>query len=292
LIPRNPASREVPAGARADAAAAGAIPSRLDGRLGAGGLQGDDMRLQGKVAIVTGAASGFGAEIARQYAKEGAKVALADINEAGAKDVAGLFGAAAIAVKCDVTQRADIDALVAATLKAFGGRLDIVVNNAGWSHKNGPLLDVDEAQFDKVYAINVKSIFHMTHAVVPILRKQRSGVIVNIGSTAGIRPRPGLTWYNSTKGAVNLMSKSLAVELASDNIRVNVICPVMGATGLLEQFMGMPDTPENRKKFLATIPLGRLSTPLDIARAAVYLASDDAEFITGVEFPVDGGRTV
>ena len=250
------------------------------------------MRLQGKVAIVTGAASGFGAEIARQYAKEGAKVALADINEAGAKDVAGPFGASAIAVKCDVTQRADIDALVAATLKAFGGRLDIVVNNAGWSHKNGPLLDVDEAQFDKVYAINVKSIFHMTHAVVPILRKQRSGVIVNIGSTAGIRPRPGLTWYNSTKGAVNLMSKSLAVELAPDGIRVNVICPVMSATGLLEQFMGMPDTPENRKKFLATIPLGRLSTPLDIARAAVYLASDDAEFITGVEFPVDGGRTV
>lgn len=250
------------------------------------------MRLQDKVAIVTGAASGFGAEIARQYAREGARVAVADINEAGAKDVAGGIGAAAIAVKCDVTRRADIDALVAATLKAFGGRLDIVVNNAGWSHRNGPLLDVDEAQFDKVYAVNVKSIFHMTHAVVPILRKQRSGVIVNIGSTAGIRPRPGLTWYNSTKGAVNLMSKSLAVELAPDHIRVNVICPVMGVTGLLEQFMGMPDTPENRKKFLATIPLGRLSTPLDIARAAVFLASDDAEFITGVELPVDGGRTV
>jgi 3-oxoacyl-[acyl-carrier protein] reductase len=250
------------------------------------------MRLKDKIAIVTGAASGFGAEIARQYAKEGAKVAVADINAAGAKDVAGSLGASAIAVTCDVTQRADIDALVAATLKAFGGNLDIVVNNAGWSHKNGPLLDVDEAQFDKVYAINVKSIFHMTHAVVPILRKQKSGVILNIGSTAGLRPRPGLTWYNSTKGAVNLMSKSLAVELAPDNIRVNAICPVMGATGLIEQFMGMPDTPENRKKFLATIPLGRLSTPLDIARAAVYLASDEAEFITGVEFPVDGGRTV
>jgi 3-oxoacyl-[acyl-carrier protein] reductase len=250
------------------------------------------MRLQDKVAIVTGAASGFGAEIARQYVKEGAKVALADINEAGAKDVAGPLGANALAVKCDVTQRADIDALVAATLKAFGGKLDIVVNNAGWSHKNGPLLDVDEAQFDKVYAINVKSIFHMIHATVPILRKQKSGVIINVGSTAGIRPRPGLTWYNSTKGAVNLMSKSLAVELAPDNIRVNVICPVMGVTGLLEQFMGMPDTPENRKKFLATIPLGRLSTPLDIAKAAVFLASSDAEFITGVEFPVDGGRTV
>ena len=149
------------------------------------------MRLQGKVAIVTGAASGFGAEIARQFAKEGAKVALADINEAGAKDVAGPLGASGLPVKCDVTRRADIDALVAATLKAFDGRLDIVVNNAGWSHKNGPLLDVDEAAFDKVYAINVKSIFHMTHAVVPILRRQKSGVILNVGSTAGIRPRPG-----------------------------------------------------------------------------------------------------
>jgi 3-oxoacyl-[acyl-carrier protein] reductase len=250
------------------------------------------MRLKDKVAIVTGAASGFGAEIARQYALEGAKVAVADINEAGAKDVAGGIGKAAIAVKCDVTNRADIDALVAATVKFGGGKLDIVVNNAGWTHKNGPLLDVDEAQFDKVYAINVKSIFHMIHATVPVMRKQKSGVIVNVGSTAGIRPRPGLTWYNSSKGAVNLMSKSLAVELAPDNIRVNVICPVMGVTGLLEQFMGMPDTPENRKKFLATIPLGRLSTPLDIAKAAVFLASSDAEFITGVEFPVDGGRTV
>lgn len=249
------------------------------------------MRLNNKVAIVTGAASGFGAEIARQYVAEGARVAVADINAAGARDVAASLGGHALAVTCDVTQRADIDALVAATVQAFGG-LDIVVNNAGWTHKNQPLLDVDEATFDKVYDINVKSIFHMVHAVVPRLRAQKSGVILNVGSTAGIRPRPGLTWYNSSKGAVNLMSKSLAVELGPDNIRVNAICPVMGVTGLLEAFMGMPDTPENRQKFLATIPLGRLSTPLDIARAAVFLASDDAQFITGVEFPVDGGRTV
>jgi 3-oxoacyl-[acyl-carrier protein] reductase len=249
-------------------------------------------RLQGKVAIVTGAASGFGAEIARQFVAQGACVALADINEAGAREVAAPLGDQALAVKCDVTSRADIDALVAVTLKAFGGRLDIVVNNAGWTHRNGPLLDVDEATFDKVYDINVKSIFHMMHAAVPVLRAQKSGVVLNIGSTAGLRPRPGLTWYNSSKGAVNLMSKSLAVELAPDNIRVNVICPVMGATGLLESFMGMPDTPENRSRFIATIPLGRLSQPIDIARAAVYLASDEAEFITGVEFPVDGGRTV
>jgi 3-oxoacyl-[acyl-carrier protein] reductase len=250
------------------------------------------MRLQDKVTIVTGAASGFGEGIARLYAAEGAKVAVADINAEGAAKVAASIGAAAMAVPCDVTQAADINRLVAATREAFGGRIDVVVNNAGWTHKNGPLLSVDEATFDKVYAINVKSIFHMVHAVVPLMRAQKGGCILNVGSTAGMRPRPGLTWYNSSKGAVNLMSKSLAVELGPDNIRVNAICPVMGVTGLLEQFMGMPDTPENRQKFLATIPLGRLSTPLDIARAALYLASDDAEFITGVEFPVDGGRTV
>ena len=249
------------------------------------------MRLKDKVAIVTGAASGFGAEIARQYIAEGARVAVADINEAGAKAVADALGANAIAVTCDVTKRADIDALVAKTVGKFG-RLDIVINNAGWTHKNQPLLDVDEATFDRVYDINVKSIFHMVHAVVPLMRKQKSGVILNIGSTAGIRPRSGLTWYNSSKGAVNLMSKSLAVELGPDNIRVNAICPVMGATALLESFMGVPDTPENRKRFIATIPLGRLSEPKDIARAAVFLGSDDAEFISGVEFPVDGARTV
>ena len=249
------------------------------------------MRLKDKVAIVTGAASGFGAEIARQYVAHGAKVAVADINAAGAKAIAAELGDNAIAVTCDVTQRIDIDALVAVTVARWG-QLDIVVNNAGWTHRNGPLLDVDEATFDKVYAINVKSIFHMVHAVVPLMRKAHKGVILNVGSTAGMRPRPGLTWYNGSKGAVNLMSKSLAVELGADNIRVNAICPVMGATGLLESFMGMPDTPENRKKFIGTIPLGRLSTPLDIAKAAVFLASDDAEFITGVEFPVDGGRTV
>jgi 3-oxoacyl-[acyl-carrier protein] reductase len=249
------------------------------------------MRLKDKVAIVTGAASGFGAEIARHYVLNGAKVVVADINEAGAQTVAAALGANAIAVACDVTQRAQIDALVAQTLKAFG-RVDIVVNNAGWTHRNQPMLDVDEATFDRVYAINVKSIFHMAHAVVPVMRSQGGGVILNIGSVAGIRPRPGLTWYNSSKGAVNLMSKSMAVELGPDRIRVNAICPVMGATALLESFMGVADTPENRKKFIATIPLGRLAEPADIARAAVYLGSDDAEFITGVEFPVDGGRTI
>ena len=249
------------------------------------------MKLQDQVAIVTGAASGFGAEIARQYIAEGASVALADVNADGVRAVAASLGERALPFTCDVTSRADIDALVAATVARFG-RVDIVVNNAGWTHRNQPLLDVDEATFDKVYAVNVKSIFHMVHAVVPLMRARRHGVILNVGSTAGMRPRPGLTWYNSSKGAVNLMSKSLAVELGADNIRVNAICPVMGETGLLEAFMGMPDTPENHKKFIATIPLGRLSTPWDIARAAVFLASEDAAFISGVEFPVDGARTV
>jgi 3-oxoacyl-[acyl-carrier protein] reductase len=248
-------------------------------------------RLNNQVAIVTGAASGFGAEIARMYVAEGARVALADINDEGVRNVAASLGSNAIGVRCDVSKRADIDNLVAATVKRFG-TVDIVVNNAGTTHKNQPLLEVDEATFDRVYAVNVKSIYYMTLAVVPLMRKKRRGVILNIGSTAGIRPRPGLTWYNSSKGAVNLLSKSMAVELGGDGIRVNAICPVMGATGMLELFMGMPDTPENRKKFIGTIPLGRLAEPKDIARAAVFLASEDAEFITGVEFPVDGGRTV
>ncbi|MFM8345235.1 MAG: glucose 1-dehydrogenase [Betaproteobacteria bacterium] len=248
-------------------------------------------RLAGKTALITGAASGFGAEMARLYAAEGARVVIADINEGGAGQVAAAIGAAASPMRCDVTRRADVDAVVKHTLQAFG-RLDIVVNNAGWTHRNQPLLQVSEAEFDRVYEINVKSIFHMTQAVVPIMRDQGGGVILNIGSTAGIRPRPGLTWYNGSKGAVNLLSKSMAVELAPMKIRVNCIAPVIGHTALLESFMGVPDTPDNRAKFIATIPMGRMSEPADVARAALFLASDEAAFITGVEFPVDGGRTV
>ncbi|HEV8689586.1 MAG TPA: glucose 1-dehydrogenase [Ideonella sp.] len=249
------------------------------------------MKLKDRVAIVTGAASGFGAEIARQFAAEGAPVVLADLNEEGARRVAAECGDRALALRCDVSVKADVEALVAATQARFGC-VDIVVNNAGWTHRNQPMLQVDEAAFDKVFAVNVKSIYLMAHAVLPLMRAQGGGVILNIGSTAGLRPRPGLTWYNASKGAVNLMSKSMAVELAPDGIRVNAICPVMGETGLLEAFMGMPDTPDNRAKFIGTIPLGRLSKPIDIARAAVFLASEDAGFITGVEFPVDGGRSV
>lgn len=249
------------------------------------------MRLQGKVALVTGAASGFGAEIARAYAREGAKVALFDLNGQGASQVAAETGNEAFAVQGDVTKSKDVHDVVKQTVDRFG-RLDIVVNNAGWTHRNKPMLEVTEEEFDRVYAVNVKSLFLMTNAVVPVMRKQGGGVIVNVGSTAGIRPRPGLTWYNGSKGAANLISKSMAVELAPDQIRVNCIAPVIGETALLESFMGVPDTPENRTKFVATIPLGRMSNPGDIARAALYLGSDESEFITGVILPVDGGRTI
>lgn len=248
-------------------------------------------QLQGKVAIVTGAGSGFGEGIAKLYAKEGAQVVIADINKKAADRVAGEIGSVALSLQVDVSSRADLDAMVKDTLEAFGG-LDIVVNNAAITHKNQPMLDVDEEMFDRMFAVNVKSIYHMSQAVIPHMRQQKRGVILNIGSTAGIRPRPGLSWYNASKGAVNLLSKSMAVELGPDNIRVNAICPVMGVTGMFELFMGLPDTPENRAKFVSTIPLGRFCQPSDVAAAALYLASDAAEFITGVEFPVDGGRTI
>jgi 3-oxoacyl-[acyl-carrier protein] reductase len=253
-------------------------------------------QLSNQVAIVTGAASGFGEGIARAYAAEGAKVVLADLNVAGAQrvaaELAALHGAERVrAVGCDVSSSASVAALVDETVRHFGVP-GIVVNNAGITHRNRPMLEVDEAEFDRIYAVNVKSLYNMARAVVPRMRERAGGVILNVGSTAGLRPRPGLTWYNGSKGAVNVLSKSMAVELGPSNIRVNAICPVMGETALLEQFMGVPDTPENRARFVATIPLGRLSRPADIAAAAVFLASDAAAFITGVEFPVDGGRTV
>ena len=249
------------------------------------------MRLQGLSTIVTGGASGFGAEIARSYAREGAKVVIFDLNADGAKKVASEIGASAIAHGGSVANKADVDAAVKLAVDTFG-KLDVVVNNAGWTFRNKPMLDVTEEEFDRVFDVNVKAIFLMTNACVPVMKKQKSGRIINIGSTAGVRPRPGLTWYNASKGAVNLMSKSMAVELAPDGIRVNCIAPVIGETGLLEAFMGVPDTPENRAKFIGTIPLGRMSRPSDIANACVYMASEEAEFLTGVILPVDGGRTI
>jgi len=246
--------------------------------------------LTGKVAVITGAASGFGEAIAHRYAELGARVVIVDLNAEKAKTVAEVIGVGrAIGVRADVTSRADIDAALLATVEAFGVP-DIIVNNAGYTHKNQPLLQVDEATFDRILNVNIKAIYHMVQAAVPMMRDHGGGVMLNVGSVAGIRPRPGLTWYNGSKGATNMLSKSLAVELAPWKIRVNVICPVMGVTGMLEDFMGMPDTPENRAKFLSSIPLGRFCEPDDVANAAVYLATSD--FITGVELPVDGGRVI
>lgn len=249
------------------------------------------MRLTDKVAVVTGGGSGFGAGIARRFAIEGAQVVIADIDRAAAETVLQEIGGNAVAVEADVTQREQVARMIDTAVDHFG-RLDILVNNAGYSHRNAPLLEITEADYDLCFDVNVKAIFHATQVAVPVFRKQGGGVIVNTSSTAGLRPRPGLSWYNATKGAVNTLTKSLAVELAPDRIRVNAICPVIGETGLLETFMGVADTPDARAKFVATIPLGRLSTPQDIATAAVFLASDEAAFITGVLMEVDGGRCV
>jgi 3-oxoacyl-[acyl-carrier protein] reductase len=249
-------------------------------------------QLAGKVAIITGAGSGFGTGMAEAYVREGAKVIVADINTEAGERVAKSLGVNAKAVATDVANGASVQAMVQACVDSFGVP-DIVINNAGTTHRNQPMLQVDEQTFDRIFNVNVKSIYHMAHAVVPVMRARgKGGLIINVGSTAGIRPRPGLCWYNSSKGAVNLLSKAMAVELAPDKIRVNALCPVMGATALLEDFMGMPDTPENRARFLSTIPLGRLCEPRDMAAAAVFLATEAAEFLTGLEMPIDGGRTI
>jgi 3-oxoacyl-[acyl-carrier protein] reductase len=251
------------------------------------------MRLANKISIVTGGGSGFGEGIALRFAQEGASVVVADIDAKAAARVADAIlasGGHAQAMAVDVAKAADVDRMVEATVEKFG-RLDILVNNAGISHVNGPMLAVDEAMFERVYAVNVKSIFLAAHAAVPVFRRQGGGVILNTASTAGLRPRPGLVWYNGSKGAAITITKGMAVELAPEKIRVNCLCPVAGETPLLATFMGA-DTPEKRAQFKASIPLGRLSTPLDIANAALYLCSDEAEFITGVALEVDGGRCI
>lgn len=252
------------------------------------------MRLRNKVAIVTGGGSGFGQGIAKLFAEEGAAVVVADINGRAAGDVAEEIkssGGSACGLEADVTRRADVAAMVACASDSFG-RLDILVNNAGAAHRNKSMLEVSEEEFDRIYDVNVKAIYLSALEAVPLFRDQGGGCIINTSSTAALRPRPGLTVYNGSKGAANVMTKSMAVELAPDKIRVNAICPVIGETGLLETFMGVPDTPENRKKFEATIPLGRFSTPADIAQAALYFAADEAAFITGVCMEVDGGRCI
>ncbi len=242
------------------------------------------MRLDGKVAIVTGGASGFGAGIVRKFIAEGAKVMIADLNI----DVAYELGAEAI--KTDVSSDADVQALVKATLDAFG-RVDILVNNAGTTHLPAPMEDVTEDDFDKVFAVNCKSVYLTAKHIVPLMKAQGSGAILNVASTAGVSPRPRLNWYNASKGWMNNATKGMAVELAPNGVRVNAINPVAGDTPLLKMFMG-EDTPEVRAKFLSTIPMGRFSTPEDMGNAACYLCSDEASMVTGVCMEVDGGRCI
>jgi 3-oxoacyl-[acyl-carrier protein] reductase len=252
------------------------------------------MTFQDRTAIVTGAGGGFGEGIAKHLAALGAAVVVADIRGDEAARVAAEIttsGGRAAAATTDVTKDADVRAMVDLAQRTFGG-LDIMVNNAGTTHKNRPMLEVDEATFDRVYDTNVKSLYLSAKHSVPVFRQAGHGVIINIASTAGVRPRPGLTWYNGSKGAAIILTKSMAAELAPDHIRVNAINPVMGETGLLKDFLPGEDSAEVRARIIGTIPLGRLSQPMDIARACAFLASDDADFITGVCLEVDGGRCV
>jgi 3-oxoacyl-[acyl-carrier protein] reductase len=251
------------------------------------------MRLDGKVAIVTGGGSGFGEGIAKRFAEEGCKIVVNDINDEGgqrvAKDIKATGGEAAY-THGDVSKDADWATMLKFAVDTFGD-LNIVINNAGTTHRNQPILEVTEKDFDRVYAVNVKSLYHCARNVVPYFRKHGGGAFVTIASTAGVRPRPGLVWYNGSKAAAIVASRAMAVELAPDKIRVNVVNPVAGDTPLLAEFMGA-DTPEMREKFVSTIPLGRFSQPRDIANACLYLASDEADFITGACIEVDGGRCV
>jgi 3-oxoacyl-[acyl-carrier protein] reductase len=248
------------------------------------------MRLAGKIAIVTGAASGFGEGIAKKFVVEGAKVIVADRDGEGAQRAAAKLGAAALGVRADVTVAADVRAMVEAAQQRFGG-LDILVNNAGMGHVPQPLETLSEDDFDRILAVNVKAIYLAAREVVPRFKAQKKGVILNVASTAGVSPRPRLTWYNASKGWVITATRSMAVELAPFGIRVVALNPVAGETPMLKTFMG-EDTPEIRAKFLATIPIGRFSTPEDLGNAACFLCSDEASMITGVAMEVDGGRCI
>jgi len=251
-------------------------------------------RLKDLVTIVTGGGSGFGEAMCRTFAQAGARIVVADLNLEAATRVASALSDAghdAIACRVDVAQSADMAALAKTALDRFD-RIDVMINNAGMSHPNGPMLDVTEEFFDRLYAVNVKSIYLSAMHFVPVFRRQKSGSFINIGSTAAVRPRPGLTWYNGSKGAVLLLTKSMAVELAPDYIRVNAINPAIAETPLLTTFMGRSDTPENREHFLKTIPLGRLCQPNDVANAAVFLSDPASNFVTGVCLEVDGGRCI
>ncbi|MDA9990890.1 SDR family oxidoreductase [Paracoccaceae bacterium] len=248
------------------------------------------MRLNGKTAIVTGGASGFGEGIVRKFLSEGAQVVIADINLSAAQIIADELGKESVAMQVDVADGTSVENLQALASEAFG-RIDIIINNAGVTHLPTPLDEVSEEDFDRVFTVNCKSVYLMAKSFVPDMKAQKGGIILNVASTAGVSPRPNLNWYNSSKGWMNTATKTMAVELAPFRIRVNALNPVAGETPLLASFMG-EDTPEMRQKFISTIPLGRFSTPQDIANAACYLCSDEASMVTGICMQVDGGRCI
>lgn len=248
------------------------------------------MRLEGKTAIVTGAASGFGAGIARKFAAEGARVMLVDLNVNGANDVAGKIGQGAFGYGANVADGTAVAGVVSEAIRVMG-KVDILVNNAGVTHLPTPMEGVSEDDFDRVFAVNCKSIYYFSRELVPHMKAAKTGNFVNVASTAGVSPRPNLSWYNASKGWVNTATRAMAIELAPLGVRVNALNPVAGDTPLLASFMG-EDTPEMRAKFLSTIPIGRFSTPEDMGNAACYLASDEASMITGVCMQVDGGRCI
>ncbi|UWQ45411.1 SDR family oxidoreductase [Leisingera aquaemixtae] len=248
------------------------------------------MRLDGKTAIVTGGASGFGAGIVRKFLAEGAKVMIADINGAAAEAMAAELGSSASAQTVDVSEGASVTAMAEAALADFG-HLDILVNNAGVTHLPAPLEEISEDDFDRVMGVNMKSVYLTARALVPHMKANKAGAILNVASTAGVSPRPNLNWYNASKGWMITATKTMAVELAPHGVRVNAINPVAGETPLLKSFMG-EDTPEMRAKFLSTIPIGRFSTPEDMGNAACFLCSDEASMVTGVAMEVDGGRCI
>ncbi|NVO56108.1 SDR family oxidoreductase [Rhodobacteraceae bacterium B1Z28] len=248
------------------------------------------MRLEGKTAIVTGGASGFGAGIVQKFLTEGARVMIADINGDAAHDMAAQLGGNTVSQVVNVGDDASVQAMSDVALDSFG-HLDILVNNAGVTHLPTPLEDVSEDEFDRVFNVNMKSVFLTARALVPHMKARGAGAILNVASTAGLSPRPNLNWYNASKGWMITATKTMAVELAPSGVRVNAICPVAGETPLLKSFMG-EDTPEIRAKFLSTIPLGRFSTPEDMANAACFLCSDEASMITGTALEVDGGRCI
>ena len=248
------------------------------------------MKLSGKAAIVTGGASGFGAGIVRRFIAEGARVVIADINGDAASALAEELGDAASGLKVDVANADDAAAMVKFTMQSLGG-IDILVNNAGVGHSPEPMESLSEEVFDRIFEVNIKSIYRIARKVVPIMKANGSGAILNMGSTGGVSPRPNLTWYNASKGWVITATRSMAIELAGSGVRVNALNPVAGETPMLKTFMG-EDTPEIRAKFLASIPIGRFSTPDDMGAAACFLCSDDASMITGVALEVDGGRCI